>query len=213
MILAAGKGERLSPLTDTCHKALVPVPGGPTLGRWLDLFRDAQRVVVNVHHLAADVIAYAQAHRPDVVISHERVLLESGGGVRHVLPYFDQPFWVVNSDIFGDVEAMRTTLEGTWHNQEGMRLLLVPTPDTHPGDYDMAPDGRLTYRRGGPYTAGGLSIACPSVYKSFPDGMIFSNRLVWDELEVKSLLYGTVFEGSWIDIGTYDRLRQTGWQD
>lgn len=213
MLLAAGKGERLRPLTDTCHKALISLPdGSSTLGSWLDVYQNAARLVVNVHHLANQVTAYVQSRRPDAVISFEHTLLDSGGSVRHALPYFSNPFWIVNSDIYGDIADMRTTLQQSWQGCEGIRLLLVPTPHTHPGDYDIAKDGRLTYCRGGAFTVAGLALAKPDVYKNYPDGTVFSNRIVWDKLESEGLLYGTPFHGQWIDIGTFERLQQTGWQ-
>lgn len=210
MILAAGKGERLKPLTDTCHKSLLRLPGGHTLGQWLKTFQEAQKVIVNVHHLADQVTEAVQSINPNALISFERTLLDSGGGIRHVLPYFDCPFWVANSDVAGDLSLMKSTLASSWLGHEGMRLLLTPTPRTHPGDYDISSDGRLTYRRGGPLTVTGLHIAQPYVYQPYPDGTIFSNRRVWDDLEQQGKLYGAVFEGEWIDIGTHERLKEAG---
>lgn len=211
IILAAGKGERLKPLTNTCHKALLPISGGHTLGRCLKAFSDAKRLVVNVHYLAEQVSHAVLSVRPDAVISFERILLDSGGGVRHVLGFFDQPFWVMNSDIAGDLGVMRKTLEASWRGHEGMRLLVIPTPPDQPGDYDMDELGRLSSRRGGSFTVAGLHIAQPHVYLSYPDGMIFSNRNVWDDLEKLGQLYGTVFHGDWLDIGTHERLNQVGY--
>ena len=217
MILAAGLGKRMRPLTATRPKPLVEVAGKPLLDHVLDRLRTAgiMRAVVNVHYLAAAVEAHLkdQAQDIEILISDETSqLLETGGGVVKALPLIeDDTFLVVNSDnlwVDGPIDAIRL-LEQRWDEAKMDALLLVvPLSQANchggVGDFRMDPVGRLSRRapgKPGPFVYTGVQIASRRLFRDAPAGA-FSTNLLWNRAMAEGRVYGVVHEGLWFDVGT-----------
>ena len=219
MVLAAGRGERLRPLTDTLPKPLIEVGGITMLDRMLDSLSAAGvcRAVVNSWYLADQIEARLAARRaPAITISREDTLLETGGGVAKALKYFgDSPFFVANSDIviLDGLEPAARRLAQAWRDHDTDALLLLqPTARAFgysgAGDFTMSDDGALE-RRGtrdvAPYVFAGLQILHPRLFTDCPDGAFSLNRLYDRAFEV-GRLRGALHDGEWLHIGTRDAL-------
>lgn len=218
MVMAAGLGKRMRPLTATRPKPLVPVAGKPLLDHVLDRLRSAGigRVVINVHYLADSLEAHLKKNAKDleILISDERPrLMETGGGLvqaREMLG--DEPVLVVNSDNFwvdGPIDAIRL-LGTTWDaDRMDALLLLVPLARAHchrgQGDFHLAPDGRIIKRRGAgriaPFVYTGVQILSPRVIADWPEGP-FSTMLFWERAIAAGRAFGVVHQGLWFDVGT-----------
>ena len=216
MVLAAGLGKRMRPLTATRPKPLVAVAGVTLLDRALDHLATAgvTRAVVNVHYFAEQVEAHlAGRTAPAVTVSDERaVLLETGGGVAKALPLLDaDPFYVVNSDnlwVDGSVDTLRL-LAQRWDpaTMDGL-LLLVPlaraTGYEGRGDFTMDPVGRLgrrVERRVAPYVFSGVQLLAKRLFHGEPVEP-FSMWRVWDKALAAGRLFGVVHGGLWFHVGT-----------
>ncbi len=224
MILAAGLGLRMRPLTETLPKPLVKLAGKPLIDYALDRLKggSVEQVVVNVHWLPEQIESWAQAQgapqgAPDILISDERdVLLETGGGVARALPLLgDAPFFVLNSDstwIEGAKPALERMREA-WRPDEMDGLLLVcPTAHTvgycGQGDFHLEPEGRLVRRAPGqvaPFVFAGCYLAAPQLFASHPEGP-FSMNLLWDRALAAGRLYGLRHDGTWLHVGTPDSI-------
>jgi len=216
MILAAGRGERLRPLTDRTPKPLIEV-GGRSLIEWqvARLARAGLReLVVNVSHLGERIeAALGDGARLGVAIawSREPVALETAGGIAAALPLLgDEPFAVVNADIWCDFDYRRLIPVATRlaaHAGAGAHLVLVPNPAHHPaGDFVLAPDGLV---RVGPHqrlTFSGIGVYTPALFVDIVSGAraALAPRLV--ALAGTGHLCGERFDGCWIDVGTPERL-------
>jgi MurNAc alpha-1-phosphate uridylyltransferase len=214
MVLAAGLGTRMRPLTDATAKALLPVAGRSLLDRAIDAAVEggARRVVVNVHHFADQVRArLAEREEPEFLISDEtEELLETGGGVRRALPMLGPtPFYALNADAIWTGPAPCPALAEAWDPARmDALLLLVARGDargyTRPGDFTLGPDGRPA-RRGAadaaPYVYTGAQILAPRAFDGAPDGP-FSTNLVWDHAAASGRLFAVVHRGGWVDVGT-----------
>ncbi len=215
MVLAAGFGTRMRPLTETRPKALVPVAGRALVDHALDRVREAglPRAVVNLHYLAEMLRAHlAGRAAPRTAVSEEvPEILETGGGVRAALPLLGPaPFAVLNSDaIWAGANPLRTLLaawEGLRGEADGL-LLLAPVAAAR--GYDRAGDffleGERPVRRGAvasaPYVYTGAQILCPAAFEGTPEGP-FSLNLVWDRLIAAGRLRAAVHPGLWVDVGT-----------
>ncbi|QGP78407.1 nucleotidyltransferase family protein [Sphingobium sp. CAP-1] len=217
MLMAAGLGKRMRPLTATRPKPLVKVAGKPLMDHALDRLEAGgiKKVVVNVHYLADTVEAHLKARKGglDFAISDERAkLLETGGGLIHAKPLLgDQPFFCANSDnlwIDGPQETL-AMMRRLW-NPEKMDalLLLVPlaraTCHTGPGDFHMAADGRLTRRKTAhvaPFVFTGVQIMSPALLVD-PPAEVFSTNIFWNRAIAQDRLYGVSHQGLWFDVGT-----------
>ncbi len=215
MVLAAGRGTRMAPLTDTCPKPLLEVDGVTILDRILDRLVAAgvARAVVNAHHLAERLERHlAGRAAPALTVIREDQALETGGGVRNALPALgDQPFFVINGDslwLDGLRDALHRFTE-VW-DAERMDVLLLLYPFARVlgwhglGDYRMDPDGRLTRRpesHVAPYAYMGVSILHPRVFRETPEGPFSLNR-VYDAAEEAGRLFGAVHDGLWYHIST-----------
>jgi MurNAc alpha-1-phosphate uridylyltransferase len=224
MVLSAGLGKRMRPLTVTRPKPLVEVAGRTLLDRVLDHIRAAGigRVVVNVHYLADAVEAHLAARDQDLDlrISDERsLLMETGGGVLQALPLIDaDPFLVVNSDnlwVDGPVDAI-SLLADRW-DPAAMDALLLVVPlaraacHSGPGDFHMDPVGRLSRRRPGriaPFVFTGVQIVARRLFDDPPAGP-FSFNVLWNRAIAAGRCYGVVHQGLWFDVGTPPAVRAT----
>ena len=211
MVLAAGLGTRMRPLTDTIPKPLVKVAGRPLIDHVLDRLADVgvEKAVVNVHHIGH----LAKRVRPRIAISDERgLLLGTGGGVKRALPELgDRPFFHINSDtIWIDSTKPNLARLADAFDPETMDtlLLLAPTKGsvgyTGRGDFAMAPDGRLT-RRGDrdtvPFVYAGAAILRPALFIEAPEGE-FPLTDMFDRAAEKGRLFGLRLDGLWMHVGT-----------
>ncbi len=220
MILAAGLGKRMRPVTDTLPKPLVPVGGRALIDHALDRAAESgiETAIVNVHYLADLVEAHVRARRrPKIIISDERgELLETGGGIRKALPLLGpDPFLVLNSDslwIDGATPNL-LSLQETW-DPERMDILLLVAEAAKSlgyqgrGDFSIDGDGRLQ-RRGErpsvPFVYAGVAILKPQLFDDTPQGA-FSLNLVFDRAIVAGRLYGMPLDGQWLHVGTPDAI-------
>ena len=221
MVLAAGLGERMRPLTDRMPKPLVPVAGKPLIDHVLDRLAAAgvERAVVNVHYLADMIERHLKGRtRPQIVISDEREkLLNTGGGVVKALDAIGrEPFFHVNSDtiwIDGVKPNLERLAEAFDPTTMDALLLLAPVSTSigYPGrgDFTMAPDGRLT-RRGerdiAPFVYAGAAILRPELFKGAPDGA-FSLTTLFRRAEAEGRLHGLRLEGVWMHVGTPEAIK------
>lgn len=220
MVLAAGLGQRMRPITDTLPKPLVAIGGKAMLDHALDRLAEAgvREAVVNVHHLADRIEAHlAGRTSPHVTISDERAqLLETGGGVRKALPLLGpHPFFHVNSDSLWS-ESGRSNLAAMarrWDASAMDMLLLLAERETSigfdgAGDFVRDEAGRLT-RRGAaasaPFIYAGVAILKPDLFEATPEGP-FSLNLLFDRAIAAGRLYGQVLEGQWLHVGTPDAI-------
>lgn len=223
MVMAAGLGKRMRPLTATRPKPLVEVAGKPLLDHVLDRLRAAgvERAVVNVHYLPDALEAHLRGRTDlDIAISDERAqLLETGGGLVKAAPLIDcDPFFAVNSDnlwVDGPADTLRL-LASQWDaSRMDALLLLVPhaRAGNHGGlgDFHMDPAGRLRRRgkaRIAPFVFTGIQIMAKCLLEGAPEGP-FSTNILWDRAIAQGRLYGAVHQGLWFDVGSPPAIRAT----
>ncbi len=221
MVLAAGLGQRMRPLTDDRPKPLVELAGRSLLDRALDNLAAGgiTSFVVNSHYKGEMIEAHL-ANRDDITLSPEDVLLETGGGVKAALPHLGaDAFFVVNSDaVWRDgKESTIARMAAQWDGAAmDALLLLVPMQAVagnmanHPGDYHLEADGRARRRvrdEIAPFLFGGIQILHPRLFEGAPDGP-FSLNLLWDRALAKRRLYGMRLDGRWMHVGTPEALAQ-----
>lgn len=216
MVLAAGLGTRMRPITDRIPKPLVEVAGKTLLDHVLDPLAEAgvTRAVVNVHHLADQIeAAVAGRNRPAVVISDERrAILDSGGGVARALPHLGETFLIRNADSFW-IDSGPSNLTRMIEAFDPARmdtLLLLATLEGSvgfdgPGDFFRDVDGRLT-RRGqaarAPFAYAGAAIMRKADFAGRSDGDVFSLNALWNASLARGRLFGLVLDGLWLHVGT-----------
>jgi MurNAc alpha-1-phosphate uridylyltransferase len=215
MVLAAGLGTRMRPLTLDRPKALVEVGGRALIDHVLDRLADAgvERAVVNVHAFADQMEAHlARRSTPQVLISDERAaLLDSGGGIKHARRLLgDEPIFVANIDSIW-IEAGAPALSGlvaAWDEARMDNILLLAARERSlgfdgPGDFFLDAEGRLAPRDEAPSTAYanmGFQILRPGVFDDI-DEPAFSIWPTWRRLSALGRLHGTVFDGFWMHVG------------
>ena len=213
MVLAAGSGKRLRPLTLDTPKALLCVGGKPMIAHILERLHQhgVSRVVVNTHYLAPQLEDYLKTFQDiDIIISHEPELLETGGGVFKVLSYFQgHPFFVMNADTWWQETdpSLLKRLESFWNSQI-MDALLAIAPKTQglhfegAGDYSREKNGRLRFRSPqAPYVFIGPRILHPNLFTRGKPG--FSPQtLFFHQAETNQRLYGIIHSRKWCDMGT-----------
>jgi MurNAc alpha-1-phosphate uridylyltransferase len=216
MILAAGLGQRMRPITDTLPKPLVRIGGKAMLDHALDRLAEAgvEEAVVNVHHLAAQIERHVAGRaQPRITISDERAeLLETGGGVKKALPLLGaEPFFHVNSDsLWSETGPSNMAAMAARWDAAGMDMLLLLARREGSvgfdgrGDFFRGDDGLLT-RRGSaesaPYVYAGVAIMKPELFADTPDGP-FSLNLLFDRAIATGRLHGLVLDGQWLHVGT-----------
>ena len=210
MIFGAGLGTRMGALTRDRPKPLIEVGGEPLLGHALALAREAGigRIVVNAHAHAGMMRDWLAARAPDVPVSREPELLETGGGLKRALPLLGEgPVLTLNSDVVWGGENPLTRLVEAWDpaRMDGLLCLVARTDavgHSGPGDFDLAEDGRVA-RRGDADTAAfvyaGAGIIEPRALDGF-EGR-FSLNPVWDRILARGRLRGLVHAGAWVDVG------------
>lgn len=216
MVLAAGLGTRMRPITATIPKPLVEVAGKSLIDHGLDRLAAAgiETAVVNVHYLA-DLLErhVTQRQNPGIVISDERdALLDTGGGIRKALPVFNgEPFLLLNSDSFW-IEGVRPNLSilaESW-NSDTMDILLMVAATVSSvgysgrGDFTLSTDGRLTRRPErtvAPFVYAGAAVLHPRIFEKVGDGSFSLNRM-FDEAIERERLFGVRMEGMWFHVGT-----------
>jgi len=214
MVLAAGLGTRMRPVTERVPKPLVPVCGRPLIDHVIDRLVAAgvRRVVVNVHYMA-DLVERHLASRSDVEIrlSREDVLLDTGGGVANALPLLDEIFYVVNSDIIwldGKLFALTRLARAFDPARHDARLLLQRTVGAvgyaGSGDFALDPFGllrRRDERESSPFLYGGIQILHRRLFDGAPAGA-FSMNPLWDRAIAAGRIAGVVHDGEWFHVGT-----------
>jgi MurNAc alpha-1-phosphate uridylyltransferase len=222
MVLAAGLGTRMRPLTDTRPKPLVEVAGKALLDHMLDRLADAgvEIAVVNVHYLAEQIERHVVTRKtPRIVISDERgQILGTGGGVVKALPQLgDAPFFHVNSDSIWieGVTPNLTRLAAAFDAATmDALLLLAPTAGsvgyTGRGDFTMAPSGVLTRRAErdvAPFVYAGAAILTPAMFRGAPQGE-FSLTALFDRAAAAGRLHGFRLDGLWMHVGTPEAISE-----
>lgn len=222
MVLAAGLGKRMRPLTATMPKPLIEVAGRALIDHGLDRLERAgvETALVNIHYLPELVRAHvAKRKRPQIVLSDERKqLLDTGGGIAKALSELgDAPFYLLNSDSFW-IEGARPNLDwlaAGW-DDAAMDALLLLAPTVRSigysgrGDFRMDPTGRL-FRRGErevvPFAYSGAAILHPRLFAGAPAGA-FSLNLLFDRAIEAERLFGVRMDGTWLHVGTPEAIAE-----
>ncbi len=214
MILAAGLGTRLRPLTDRLPKAMVRVQGRPLIDWALDRLAAAEvtHLVVNLHHLPQLLEAHVTAHwQGELAFSREPELLETGGGIQQALPLLGTaPFFAINADTIwldGQIPALQRLARQ--FDPASMDALLLCTPTVlatgyaGSGDFMMDADGRLTRRPEravAPFVYSGVQLLSPRLFAGAPGGRYSMNRL-YDQAIAAKRLHGLRHDGEWFEVG------------
>ena len=221
MVLAAGFGTRMRPLTDRMPKPLVPVAGRPLLDHVLDKLAEAgvADAVVNVHYLPDQIIDHtATRAKPRITISDERdAVLGTGGGVVKALPHLgDAPFFHLNADtlwIDGAQPNLTRLADAFDPARMDILLLMAPTADSigysGSGDYAMLPDGALRRRKERevvPFVYAGVAILSPAIFAGSPSGEFALTKL-FDRASEQGRLFGLRLDGLWMHVGTPDAVQ------
>lgn len=223
MILAAGLGKRMRPLTASQPKPLVRVAGKSLIDHALDKLESAGvgKAVVNVHYLADALEGHLGVRKraPQVTVSDERDrLLETGGGMVRAAPLLPDPFFCLNSDnvwLDGPVDVF-AELSQAW-DPARMDALLLMVPHTRAlnyrgeGDFHLDPEGRVTRRRQGrvaPFIYTGIQLVSHRLLREAPEGP-FSTNLLWTRAIEEERLYGISHTGLWFEVGEPAAIRPT----
>ena len=222
MVMAAGMGKRMRPLTASQPKPLVRVAGKALIDHTLDRLVEAGvgKAVVNVHYLADALEAHVLSRAaPKIIISDERdALLETGGGMIKAQPHLPDPFFCLNSDniwLDGPRDAFHD-LSRRW-NPEEMDALLLLVPHARAlnfrgkGDFNMDALGRVSRRRSGriaPFIYTGIQLVSHRLLRDAPEGS-FSTNILWNRAIDEGRLFGVSFTGQWFEVGTPQAIAPT----
>ena len=210
MILAAGRGERLRPLTETVPKALVEAGGKPLIGWHLERLAASgfREVVINVSHLAdqiVDALGDGARYGLRIAWSREAEPLETAGGIANAVPLLGSaPFLLVNGDIYCELD-----LSALSHSRIGeslAHLVLIPNPAHNPtGDFTL--DEGLVGNAPAPrYTYSGIALMSPALVASVPAGSKAPLAPLLREAAGRGQISGELYTGTWQDVGTAERL-------
>ncbi|MBL4615602.1 MAG: nucleotidyltransferase family protein [Magnetovibrio sp.] len=222
MVLAAGLGTRMRPLSDSRPKPMIDVAGKPLIDWALDRLKGAgvARVVVNLHYLGDQIKAHLQ-HRsaPSIRFKSEHPVLETGGGIENALDELGaEPFFACNSDglwLDGPINAL-TRLAQMWddHAMDGILLLHDPKHALGydgDGDFTLDKHGQLTRRQDGDdqaFVFTGVQLLHPRLFKEAPGGA-YSLNILYNRALAAGRLYGLVHDGQWFHVGTPEARDQT----
>jgi MurNAc alpha-1-phosphate uridylyltransferase len=221
-VLAAGLGMRMRPLTLETPKPLLKVGGVAmldiVLGRLAAI--GVKRAVVNAHYMADKIEAHVKTCvHPQIILSKENVLLDTGGGIKNALPHLgSEPIYAINSDLpwqDGSVPALQRLANTFDPEIMDVLLLLMPLEKARgfkgaKGDFFMDDDGKLSRKNTNPprpYVFISAQIIKPGLFTGINE-TIFSNNLIWDEAEARGRLYGLVHDGSCFHVGTPEDLTE-----
>ncbi len=209
MILAAGLGKRMRPLTDHCPKPLLPVADKPLIVYHLERLREAgiHDVVINVSYRAEQIVA-ALGSGDDYGLrihwSRETAPLETGGGIQQALPLLGEaPFLLINGDVWSEALPDHHALQG----DDLAHLILVDNPPHHPrGDFGLA-DGRVHQTDSQRLTYAGMGIIHPALLAGQPQGSFALAPLLRTAMD-HHRVSGERYTGHWVDVGTPERLAE-----
>lgn len=208
MILAAGLGKRMRPLTDTCPKPLLPVAGKPLIVHHLERLKRAGfvDVIINVSYRGEQImqaLGDGKAFGLRLHFSHEETPLETGGGIRKALPLLGEaPFLLVNGDVWCETLPSQLTLE----DGDLAHLMLVENPEHHPeGDFTLS-GGRVGNHGTSKLTFSGLSVIDPALVVERAPGAFALAPLLKAAITA-GRVSGESFHGQWVDVGTPERLK------
>jgi N-acetyl-alpha-D-muramate 1-phosphate uridylyltransferase len=210
MILAAGRGERMRPLTDATPKPLLEVGGKPLIAWLIEALARAsfRELVINVSHLGSRVeSALGDGRRWNMRIrySHELEALETAGGIANALPLLGRdPFVVVNGDVHTDFDF--STLSAP-QGDALAHLVLIDNPSHHPGGDFALENGRIALDGAPRYTFSGIGVYHPSLFSEIPAGAKYQLAAVLKPNIAAGRVTGEHFAGRWCDVGTPDRLK------
>ena len=210
MILAAGRGERLRPLTDTTPKALLEVAGETLIVRHLRTLKEAgiEDVVINVSHLGEQIrAALGDGGDFGVRIQYSpepEPALETGGGILQALPLLgSEPFWVINADVLTDYRPVVPPLA----DGDDAHLVLVDNPPHNPdGDFHLK-DGRVLETLGERLTFAGIGLYHPHLFEGYQPGRFPLGPLLHTAAG-EGRVRGEHHRGQWLDVGTAERLER-----
>jgi MurNAc alpha-1-phosphate uridylyltransferase len=214
MILAAGFGTRMRPITEHTPKPLIPLCGRTLLDHGIDrlVAVGVKRVVVNTHYKAPMMAEHlAQRHDIEIVLSHEETLLDTGGGVKNALKHLGDAFYVMNADVFwlnGRTPAL-TRLAHAWDPARLDALMLVQRTTSAIGyegigDFAVDPMGnvrRRAEREVVPFLFAGIEILSRRLFEGAPDG-VFSLNQLWNKAIASGRLKAIIHDGEWFHVGT-----------
>ncbi|MBY0428538.1 MAG: nucleotidyltransferase family protein [Alphaproteobacteria bacterium] len=221
-ILAAGLGMRMRPLTIDRPKPLLTVGGQTMLDQVLDRLVDAgvKHAVVNAHYKAEQIEAHISARKnPELVLSKEEVLLDTGGGIKNALLHLGHdPIFAINSDLpwqDGNIPALQRLADTFNPKTMDALLLLMPVEKARgftgaKGDFFMAANSQLSRKDTNPprpYVFISAQIIKPDLFAAVPDN-IFSTNVIWDEAERHGRLFGLVHDGTCFHVGTPEDLKE-----
>ena len=214
MVLAAGFGTRMRPITDRTPKPLIPLAGRPLIDHVIDRLVEAgvKRVVINTHYKAEMMAAHLEGRRDiAITLSHEPELLDTGGGVKQALPLLGEEFFVLNSDVFwlNAKVPVLTRLARAWDSARLDALLLVQRTVTAigydgPGDFVVDPLGRLrrrAEREVAPHLYAGIEVLSRRFFDATPTGA-FSLNPLWNRAIEAGRLEAIIHDGEWFHVGT-----------
>jgi MurNAc alpha-1-phosphate uridylyltransferase len=214
MILAAGRGERLRPLTDSTPKPLIPVAGTPLIEYHLRNLAGAgvKDIIINTAWLAENIhqqLGDGSAHGVTIRYSDEGTALETAGGIINALPLLgDEPFLVVNGDIYCELDfSSIIAAHSCLADDKQAHLVLVKNPDHNPaGDFAIE-DGLIKNTGDNMYTFSGIGIYRPAFFSGQKPGALPLAPVIRKKSE-QGLVSGEVYDGLWTDAGTLERIQQ-----
>lgn len=209
MILAAGRGERMRPLTDRHPKPLLKVDGKALIEWHIEALKEAgiKDILINTSWMGDQIPEYlgdGAYWGVELTFSHEPKALETAGGIRKALEFFDgEPFIVVNGDVWTDF-----SYQGLLKQPSKLaHIVMVPNPDHNPeGDFHLRDDGLVIAEGDSKYTFSGVGVYRPEVFEDLPGDEAYPLAPVLKELMVEAEVTGELFNGRWHDIGTPERL-------
>jgi len=220
MILAAGLGTRMRPLTDTLPKPLLPAGNSTLIELHLEkLFQAGIReVVINVSYLAEKIeqqLGDGSRYGLTIHYSPEKEPMETAGGIQHALKFLcsgeeDETFLLINGDVWSDF-PLTALIERNLYEQELAHLVLVKNPEHHQaGDFSLTTNQCLKHKSGETFTFSGISLLSTALFREKLDsnklGDVFRKLIDEQEKSGQAYISAEVYSGQWIDVGTPERL-------